>query len=216
MVGVKPVVEPLTGGVVLCVELPVVMTAVDVAVGPDVVVETGGRVLKVVEMVVVALIVIELLEVVPEVVVKLFVGVVPEVVVDTGLVDVGDVVGVVTVAEVVVGVLLSVPTVVVGGVDTEGVGPEVVVLVVDPVTVNGVVDMGGCVPVGLLGLEVVVVPGVEVVVVVSWTGVSVTGVVLVDLEGVGPEVLVLVVDPVSVTSDVVAVTGLVDTGDVDC
>lgn len=72
MVGIRPVVElePLTGGVALCVELPVVVTAVDVAVGPDVVVEPGGRVLKVVE-VVVALIVIKLLEVVPEVVVKL-------------------------------------------------------------------------------------------------------------------------------------------------
>lgn len=227
MVGVRAVVEleALTGRVVLCVELPVVVTAVDVVVGPDVVVETG-RVLKVVDMVVVALIVIKLLEVVPEVVVKLCVGVVPEVVVDTGLVDVGDVVGVVTVAEVVVGVLFSVPTVVVGGVDTEGVGPEVVVLVVDSVPVNGVVDTG-CVPVGLLGPEVEVVPGVEVVgnpigglvvlvAVVSWIGVSVTGVVLLDLEGVGPEVVVMVVDNASVTSEVVVVTGLVDTGDVDC
>lgn len=224
MVGVRLVVElePLTGGVAVGVELPVVVTAADVAVGPYVVVEPGVRVLKVVEMVVV-LIVIALLEVVPEVVVKLSVGVVPEVVVDTGLVDIGDVVGVLTVAEVVVGI----PAVVLWGVDTEGVGPEVVVLVVDAVPVNGV-DIDGGDPVGLLGPEVVVVPGLEVVpcdpvgglgilvVVVSWTGVSVTGVVLVDLEGVGPEVVVLGVDPVLVTSEVVAVTGLVDTGEVDC
>lgn len=165
MVGVRLVVElePLTGGVALCVELPVVVTAVDVAVVSDVVVELGGRVLKVVE-VVVALIVITVLVVVPEVVVKLSVGVVPEVVVDTGLVDAGDVVGVVTVAEIVLGVLISVPAVVVGGVDTEGVGPEVLVLVVGVIPVNGVVDIGGGVPVVLLGPEVVVVPGPEVVV----------------------------------------------------
>ncbi|RMC00217.1 hypothetical protein DUI87_22821 [Hirundo rustica rustica] len=163
---------------------------------------------------------IKLLEVVPEVVVKLSVGVVPDVVVDTGLVDAGDIVAVVTVAEVVIGVLISVPTVVGVGVDTEGVGPEVVVLVVDAVPVNGVVDTDGDVPVGLLGPEVVVVPGLEMVVgdpigglgvllvVVSWTGVSATGVVLVDLEGVGPEVVVLVVDAVPVN-------GVVDTdGDV--
>lgn len=40
--------------------------------------------------------------------------------------------------------------------------------------------------------------------------------VLVDVGGVGPEVVVLVAVVVSVTSEVVDVTGLVDTGDVDC
>lgn len=37
-----------------------------------------------------------------------------------------------------------------------------------------------------------------------------------DIGAVGPEVVVLVADVVSVTSEVVDVTGLVDTGDVDC
>lgn len=74
--------EELTG--VLYVEVPATVTALDVAVDPEVLVEPDETIL---EVVVVAVIVVKLLEVVPEVVVKDSVGVVPEVVTDTGLVD---------------------------------------------------------------------------------------------------------------------------------
>lgn len=76
--------EVLSGVTVLCVELPATVTALDVAVGPEVLAEPEETISVVV---VVAVIVVKLLEVVPEVVVKDSVGVVPEVVNDTGLVD---------------------------------------------------------------------------------------------------------------------------------
>jgi len=74
--------EALCGVIVLYVEPPAMVTALDVAVGPEVLVELGET-----SLVVVAVTVVKLLEVVPEVVVKDSVAVVPEVVTDTGLVD---------------------------------------------------------------------------------------------------------------------------------
>lgn len=75
----------LGGGTVLYVELPTMVTELDVGVGPGV--EIGGTGL---EVVVVAMIVVNLLEVVPEVVVKDSAGLVPEVVTGTGLVETDD------------------------------------------------------------------------------------------------------------------------------
>ena len=168
--------EALSGVTVLYVELPAMVTALDVAVGPEVLVEPGETISEVV-VVVVAVIVAKLLEVVPEVEVKDSVGVVPEVVTVTGLVDtdggdtgvlavgsgedgpevvvlmvvVGDPVGGLPVLVVAVSWLdVSVTIVVLWGVDLEGVGAKVVVLVVDPVsvipevvTVTGLVDTDG-------------------------------------------------------------------------
>lgn len=74
--------EALNLVTVLYVELPGIVTALEVAIGPDTLVEPDERIS---ELVVVAVIVLELLEVVPEVVVKDSVGVVPEVVTDMGL-----------------------------------------------------------------------------------------------------------------------------------
>lgn len=152
----------LAGGTVLCVELPTTVTALDVSVGPGV--ETVGTGL---EAVVVAMTVVNLLEVVPEVVVKDSAGLVPEVVTGTGLVDTvgGDtvvlavvsgedgpkvvvivlgleIVGVVRIAVVVTGLPVSVTLVVLWGVGLEGVGPEVVGLVVDSISVTPEVVTG--------------------------------------------------------------------------
>lgn len=74
--------EALNLVTVLYVELPGIVTALEVAIGTDILVEPEERIP---EVVVVAVIMVKLLEVVPEVVVKDSVGVVPEVVTNTGL-----------------------------------------------------------------------------------------------------------------------------------
>lgn len=129
--------EVLSGVTVLYVELPSVVMELDVAVGPEVLAEPEETNSEVIVVVVVAMIVVKLLEVVPEVVVKDSVAVVLEVAVATGLVDTDDgdtvvlavgsgedgptvvvmvmaddPVGVVTVAVVVIGLPVSVTTVV--------------------------------------------------------------------------------------------------------
>ncbi|KAJ7404651.1 hypothetical protein WISP_144086 [Willisornis vidua] len=179
---------------------------------------------------------LKLLEVVPEVVVNVSVGVVPEVVTGTGLVDTDGtdavLLGVVSSEDGPEVVVITMADDVAGVLRVESVWSERVVLVVNSVSVtaevvavSGVVDIGGGVTEVLPGPEVVVLTGVVcdpvgglgvLVVMVSRVGVSVTGVVLVDVEGVGPEVVVLGVDVVLVTSEVVTVSELVDIGDVVC
>lgn len=77
--------EVLSVVTVLYVELPGTVTALDVGVVPEVLVEPGGTIADVVMVVEVTL--VKGIEVVPEVVVKDLVGVVPEVVTSDGVVD---------------------------------------------------------------------------------------------------------------------------------